>query len=613
VSDLDLLSEHEAPPSEKDSTDKNATYTPSDDEKKAIKLVNKMYDKAKKGRKKYDDKWLDYYRMYRGKQWKEKRPAYRHSEVINLIFRSINSQVPILTDIRPRFEYLPQEPGDFELAEIINQLAECDWEKKNWGEQFLEDVYDSHIYGTGLGDMGYEQDREIYYDSFDPFYFFPDPSARNVNNKCKFVVTAEPTDVSELKEKYPDKAKYIKSDLIDLAGSDKTNIGEIKYQSPVDNRVLVEGESGYDLGEGHKVLKITLWTHSSESIEEEKKEVGEDGLEKLYYENRLKYPKGRKVVIANGVLLEDGENPYEDGKFPFARLVNYVDPRSFWGISDIEQAESPQKTFNKLVSFALDVLTLMGNPIWVVDNTSGVDTDNLFNRPGLVVEKEPSSEVRREAGISVDPSVLRMIDNLKMWFDDITGSTDSSRGVKPEGVTAASAIQALQETSQTRLRQKSRNIDSFLQDLGQLYLSRVFQFYTVPRVVRLTNNNDGAVKYFKMHIETDEAGSKKVHVRDFVHNTDTNQISEQLEAKTYPVQGSFDVRVTTGSSLPFAKKEKFDIAMQLYQVQAIDQEELLKSAEYPNWEAVMARMQQKAMEQAQMQAQQPQGGPPPAA
>jgi hypothetical protein len=321
---------------------------------------------------------------------------------------------------------------------------------------------------------------------------------------------------------------------------------------------------------------------------------------------QLKYPNGKKIVVCNGVVLESGPNPYDDGEWPYQRWPNYILPREFWGISEIEQLEGPQKTFNKLVSFVLDVLTLMGNPIWVVDNTSGVDTENIFNRPGLIIEKEAGSEVRREEGVQLQPYVLQLIDRMKEWFDQVNGSNDITRGINPGGVTAASAIADLQNAAQTRIRQKSRNLDAYLQNLGQQYVSRVFQFYTAPQVFRLTNNQ-GVNKYFKFHVQTDETGTRKAMVENY------NEQGLSQGIKEHQARGNFDVRVTTGSSLPFNKAEKEQRLYGLFDRQIIDGEEVLKGLDYPNYEAIQMRMQQKAMEAAQAQAANGPAPAPPAA
>lgn len=616
---IPVLNEHQAP-------DMNSTnpgsYTPTDEEKKALKLVNRLYDKAKKHRKKYDEHWLDYYKMFRGKQWKEQRPSYRHSEVINFIFQAIQSVVPIMTDARQRFDFLPEEPSDSEIAKILSEVAESDWERGNWLQKLAENIYDAHFYGAGLAGCGFDPKArmgagQITYDTCDPFYCFPDPNARDVNEKGQFFIYAEPVDIDILKRDYPDKKDYIKPDLIDLIQGDKTDLDQVRFKSPTDNKTIVEGRSAYEAEYRNQCLKITCYVKSDEFDEEEKKNA--DGS--VYYEQKLKYPNGRKIVIAGGVVLSDGPNPYEDGLFPYARLVNYILPREFWGISEVEQLESPQKIFNKLVSFALDVLTLMGNPIWKVGTGAGVDTDNLFNRPGLIVEATDINQVQREEGVQLQPYVLQLIDRMSNWFQELSGRTDVSQGSNPSGVTAASAIAELQEAAQTRIRLKSRNMDAFLQSFGQLYKNRVFQFYSAPRVVRLTHNQN-AQKYFKFHIDSqtmpDGTIQRTATVRNF--NQDSNgNFAEDLDAKQYMIRGDFDVKVSTGSSLPFAKTQKINLATMLFDRHAIDEPELLQATDYPNWEAVWQRVQERKQQeaQAQMQAQQAQaqakagGGPPP--
>lgn len=595
------------------------SYQEPPEERETRMLAERLYRDAKRHRKKYDEPWLGYYKFFRGKQWEERRPSYRHSEVINMVFKSIQSVVPIMTDSKPKFAFLPQEPGDLELSEILNEVCESDWERYGWLYALTESIYESHFYGTGLGYTGYDPNAQfgagaIERCSADPFYFFPDPNAVDVNGKkTRYAVYAEPVDVDVLKAEYPAKARYIRADLDDLTYDDKTSLEEIKYRAPNRDRIYVETQERPDSGRRPMALKICVYIKSGEIVEQTREKLGLNGEKtgEVEYEQRLKYPNGRKIVIGGGVVLEDGPIPYDDGLIPYSRLTNYMLPREFWGMSDIEQLKSPQVMFNKLVSFVMDVLTIMGNPIWVIDTNSDVDPDNLFNRPGLVIEKTPGSEVRREQGVQLQPYVLQVIDRLKTWFDDVSGDTDVSRGVSSEGVTAASAIQALQEASRTRIRQKSRNLDQYLQDDGQLYLNRVFQYYTAPQVFRLTQNN-AVQKYFKFHVENreDEQGNKVqvATVRPYVQDPETGQWHESLEAKEYVRRGGFDVKVTTGSSLPFAKKERADLALQLFDRQIVDAEEVLEATDYPNKEKVLMRMQQKMAEAAQMQAMQ--GGAP---
>lgn len=290
-------------------------------------------------------------------------------------------------------------------------------------------------------------------------------------------------------------------------------------------------------------------------------------------------------------------------------------PREFYGMGDVEQLLSPQMIFNKLVGYALDVLKLTGNPIWIVDNTSLVDTDNLFGQPGLVVEKAPGSDVRRLDGAQLQPYVLQLVDRMKSWFDEIGGQGETSEGNKPDGITAYSAISALQEAAQTRIRQKSRLLDTHLQEMGDLYLDLALQHKTAPEVYRITGNNNVS-RYFKMHVEDvpmDDGGiQKKAVVREYGQNAQ-GQWVEPMEPKEMMLSGKLATQVTTGSSLPFAKNDRATLAFNLFKAGAIDQPELLKSVDYPNWEAVWARVQERQMQQQQQSQQAQQGGQPPSA
>lgn len=594
-----IISEHEKAPELDGPSDSGEQYNPTPEEAATIKMVDKKFMRAKRWRAQYDKKWMHYYKMFRGQQWPEQRPAYRHSEVVNLIFQAIQSTVPIITDTRPRWEYQPQDPSDMDFASVMNKVAEADWVKNNWLMDLTEIVYDAHFYGTGLSEIGYDpkakpMEGDIFLKSCDPFSSYPDPSAKDVNKNARFFLKAEPVDVDEMKREYPELGHFVKADIVDAIRNERTELEPIyQLRLPIDETKSMQGngvsvESLLD----QKCLKKTLYCLSDETIEEP------DATGAMV--KRLKYPNGRKIIVAGGVLLEDGPIPYDDGKFPYARLVNYLLPREFWGISEIEQLESPQRTFNKLISFSLDVLTLMGNPIWIVDDEAGIDTDNLINSPGLVVEKNKSGEVRREEGVQLQPYVLQLIDRMQEWFTSIAGTMESS---PPPGVTAAAAIQDLLEASQTRVRLKARYLDAALQDMGQMYLSRVLQYRNSPTIVRLTGNEQDG-QYFKFHVKpmTDEMGQPMM---DEAGNPMRAAVIQEMgpggvtSSREIPIKGSLDVRVSTGTTMPFMKAQKSREAKELFQLQAIDQEELLKSIEWPNYQGVMQRMAAAAQQAAQ--------------
>ena len=599
---LPYLSDHQGPDRQDDSTPE--VYNPTPEDKKLIKKLDKMFQRAKGGRSPYDQQWLERYKMFRGKQWSTPRPSYRNSEVFNLIFQIIQSQVPILTDARPKIEYMPEEPQDRQFAELMNHVVSNDWEKGNYQYHLAGMLYENKIYGTAIAHIGYDPEANnglgsICFKPEEIQFMFPDPDGPDKGDgvqDCDYFIRAQPMNIQKVKRLYPKMAKFIKGDTESLLNVDKNDLQPVRAQSPVQDRITIEYSGAQQWpAKDTKVLLVTTYYRDTEIAEEEK--VGEDGVP--YSEQRLRYPKGRKTVVANGVILEDGPNEFDDGAWPWAKMVNYIAPHEFWGISELEPIEGPQKIFNKLVSFVLDVLHLTGNPVWIVDNNSGVDTDNLTNAPGLIIEKNAGSEVRRESGVQLQPYVLSLINSVKEWTDQIAGSQDITRGIPTGGVTAASAIADLQNAAQTRLRQQSRNIDAFLQDFGQLYAARVMQFYTAPKVFRLTAD-DGTEKYFKAQITTREDGTKRALVQRF---EDSGLPSAQIDE--YILKGKLDLRVTTGSSLPFSKAQNREQLLALFDRQAIDLEELLKGIDYPNREAVLERMRVQAEKAAQAQAQAP--------
>jgi hypothetical protein len=251
----------------------------------------------------------------------------------------------------------------------------------------------------------------------------------------------------------------------------------------------------------------------------------------------------------------------------------------------------------------MDNLTTVGNPIWIAD-IGAVDTDNITNAPGLIIEKTPGSEVRREMGLPLPGSVNTLYEQAVTSFDRIFGSNEVSLGLRPPGVTSGVAIDSLQEAAQTRLRLKARNMELTLNQLAQMYVSRVFQFYSAERFFALVQDGQPPEVFrFQIEQEPEYAGWYLATVQK-MHKDQMGRIVPSEEQKRFRTKGVFDVRATVGSNLPFAKAARSERAIQLFQLGVLDAEELLRAVEWPGWEKVLQRIQEK---QTMAQAQAPQG------
>ena len=120
---------------------------------------------------------------------------------------------------------------------------------------------------------------------------------------------------------------------------------------------------------------------------------------------------------------------------------------------------------------------------WVIDKNAGIPKGELTNRPGLIIRKNPNTEVRRDSPPSMPMYVHQMIDTLKADIEVISGVHDVTRGQTPTGIQSAAAIVALQEAAQIRVRLKVTLHENALGVMGTEWYERIKQFWKFNRVI----------------------------------------------------------------------------------------------------------------------------------
>lgn len=540
-------------------SDNSKKYMPTEKERKLVEWVYSKFKQAYVAKAPLMDKWKEYMSAYKGTYFQNKNlPDYKSNEISNHVFSTIETIRPIMTDNNPKFLAVPSTPQGMEFSADVQTALDYEWDREKMSLKLPAQLIPMLVYGNAVWFVQWDgKDGEygnISIKPVDPFNIFPDPLAESVDNS-EFLVYATYRNANQIKQQFPEKASAIEGSRITMSE-------------------LVAERDNNDTQDANQVLILEMWCRDwvtmDESVEGKK---------------QLKYPKGRVITCLPelGILLSDKKNPYKDGKFPFVLMKNYDIPFEFWGVGEIEQIMSPQHYVNELTNQIIDNAKNTANMQWIIDKNSGIGQGKLTNRPGLVIRKTPGSEVRRDTPPAMPSYVREQIEVLKKDIQDISGVFDSLKGEQQGSVTAASAILALQEASQARIRLKIKLMEASLSELAQIVYSRMQQFWKLDRWVRVT---------------------------DVEGNPSFREIGAQVLSNDY------DLKVMAGSTMPVNRNAMLDLMIRLAQTNGedglplVDRKAVLeflptgdKKAITDRFAELQAQQQQAQQEQAQQEQQ----------
>lgn len=576
-----------------------------DDVEKSLKLAQELMSQGKAARAEIDKDWKKRQDYYEGKQWQSEKFAslYKSKPVMNIIRQSIQSQLPILTDNRPGFSILPREPGDFDFASMLAELVDNWWDNNSMDQVMVEALMDSMILDAAILKTTWDPSKEdgvgdINVEVVNPFDIYVPYGATDFNKNCPWVIHRTWKPVADLKEQFPEFADEIKDDSkaqsVDKQMSTDT---EIKLVSPTD-QYSPPGMGGMSTQDDQRktaeVWEIWMTDGTIENT------IDNDGKEVT----KKKYPKGCILTVLPNqkIRLQKVPNPYSHGKWPFTRIVDTILPRQLWGEGEAKVLMQIQRMLNKSLAHVFDNLNLMANPVWLVEDDSGITPEMITNQISSVLLCRPGSnsmnKVKRDFAPSMPPSMDAVLNLIFRMSEMSSGIGEVSQGRKPPGVNAAAAIESLQEAANTRIRLKERNLQGSLQQLGTQIVALMLQYYKEPRVARITGKDNQWPQYFEFFIEEPEEGkyvfNKKNYARQM--NTDTNRpvyVPELAYTQTPVTKGMMDVKVMSGTSMPWAKTSRANIAFRLFDSKAIDAQELLKALEWPNADKISEKMKQE--------------------
>jgi hypothetical protein len=255
-----------------------------------------------------------------------------------------------------------------------------------------------------------------------PFNMYLQP--RNDFKKVAYVVEVIPFDLDELISTFGSVAKTVQSEDLEI------------------DRRAGFGTSSRYLGRAteprRSMVRVKYLRHLPQDV------VDDDG--------DRKFPDGKYIIEANGVLLHDGPLDTVSGKLPYHMSAYRKIVGEMWGVGPFQDAIPLQKRINSIDSHIILNRKLMNSPQWLAPQGSGVS--QIDGRPGLIIRYNPHNTggmaPMKVPGIGLPGDVIQERAQAVADIEEIFGTAEVLTGQAPEGVEAGVSLNLLSEQALRR-------------------------------------------------------------------------------------------------------------------------------------------------------------------
>lgn len=499
-----------------------------------VQSVYRLFDEFRDATEGYREKCRDNEQFWRTNHWhgQARHDPNEPQPVTPSMFSTLESVLADLMDNYPDAVLLGEEPHDDQKAECMTQLIRFILKRRHYRKTYrrkcrsalmkgasVQEIYwDKNLLG-GLGDVSI---REW---AIDRFYW--DPKFEDIQDgRACFKTGYYPLSWFELH--YPEQAPFIQSD---------------RYGRGEEKAFLTDDKSG-------DVLLLECWFRE--------------------YDAREDRYRVHMVKLAGGVLLEDSrkerpEGMYRHGLYPFILEALYPLDGQPVGLGLIDVLKNLQIYADKLDQIILKNALMSGKLKLLVNRAADVDEASLTDMNAEVVRASRIDEgaVRWMQAQPLSGTIFTYQQQKILAIKEESGQNQFSRGETGGGVTAASAILALQEAGSKRSRVLIDQLFDGYEQMVRMMVAVIQENYTEKRVFRIHGEGETMLSY---------GGN-----------------SEEID---------FDVSIQVQKQTPYSKLYQNELAMQLLSAGVIQPSDALEMMSFEGRERILVRVLEREAAQA---------------
>ena len=457
-----------------------------------------------------------------------KRPARLSQLHINRIKRQAREVVGTLSNLRPMWGYKSDNPLYDRHVEILNKLILAWWHTQFIDRSIREALQYAVVLGTGYLSVAWERDLwfagrgDVALKAHGPKdVTVTGIGADNDIQRAETVAIKTETPIGQARAMYPRSAHRLTPDrnspslparakeivtrfaspVLNLVGSSSSPQGADTYPTIDIFNIYIRdtsvNHSGADIPMGEPG---TNWAYIVPYVgkREPTGAVGANGdliVHTVTEEEAMMYPRLRLITCTRSHVISDGPSPWWHGKVPIAQFRTDDWPWEFLGYSLVRDSGPIMDSVNSLYRSVIDSANVRLRPPTQYDRSvvSKAFIDRFDSRqPGARIEVDSSAGVEAPVKPVFDPSqfdvpqwIPEVIQNLEDKADYLCGVQDLTALAKARQTPASDSIEKLMELAGPLVYDMSRNMERSLRDVGEMFKSCVFQFYTVARKVQV--------------------------------------------------------------------------------------------------------------------------------
>ena len=433
---------------------------------KEISEAMAILEKYKSAKASLDKRIIDneeWYKLGHWKQYGNRMMEGKRAPSTGWLFNSIANKHADAMDNYPEPNVLPRAQDDEETAKLLSEILPVLLEQADYESVYSDTWWRKLKQGTGVKGIFWDPALrdglgDIAIRSMDLLMLYWEPGVEDIQDSANFFSLAL-ADNDRLTARWPQ--------LEGKAGSSGITVGQYV---------------------------------SDQNIDTSEKSVVVD-----WYYKREK-PGGQTVVhyckFCNGVVLYASENDpamaetgfYDHGKYPFVFDPLFVEENSPAGFGYIDVMKDTQDTIDRMTQ-AMDENTLAAaKKRYLISDTAGVNEDELLDTAKDVVHITGRLDERGFMELETAPlpsNTIAYQQNRVAELKEISGNRDVNQGGATSGLTAASAIAALQEAGSKLSRDMLKSSYRSFAKECYFIIDLMRQFYDESRVYRITGQQGG--------------------------------------------------------------------------------------------------------------------------